>query len=305
MNTIPEFIMMVGLPASGKSTYAEKLAKRIDADLHSTDEIRKEICGDENSQEKNDEVFQIVRKRIKDSLKSGRNTIYDATNIHSTYRMAFLNELENEDIECITTCKIMRTPFNVCLRRNSQRDREVPNFVIERMYKNWNTPYWFEGWDNIDYVSTGCEDDKDIFNWIQDYLNYEQDNSHHSYTLGQHCIEVASKFNNNMKLYCAGLLHDCGKPYTKSFFNSQGEETNEAHYYQHHCVGAYDSLFFKYPERIDSLDISILINLHMFPYFWENDKYNGERTREKYKKLWGSKLYNEVMRLHIADKESH
>jgi CRISPR/Cas system-associated endonuclease Cas3-HD len=106
-------------------------------------------------------------------------------------------------------------------------------------------------------------------------------------------------------LYYAGLLHDCGKPFTKSFKNSKGEVSEEAHFYQHHCVGAYDSLFFKYPNDIDILDVSILINLHMMPYCWEKDKEHGEKTREKYRKLWGEQLYQNVMKLHEADKKAH
>ena len=107
-----------------------------------------------------------------------------------------------------------------------------------------------------------------------------------------------------MLLHCAGLLHDCGKPFTKSFINSKGEETDIAHYYQHHCCGSYDSLFFRYPDEVDRLDVSILINLHMMPYFWEKDKEHGEKTRQKYQKLWGDELYNNVMKLHEADKKA-
>ena len=55
----------------------------------------------------------------------------------------------------------------------------------------------------------------------------------------------------------------------------------------------------------DRLDVSVLINLHMMPYFWEKDEEKGEKTRQKYQKLWGNELYNNVMTLHIADKKAH
>ena len=42
----PTFIMMVGLPYSGKSYYAEKLSKEYGAVIHSSDAIRAEILGD-------------------------------------------------------------------------------------------------------------------------------------------------------------------------------------------------------------------------------------------------------------------
>lgn len=108
MNTdyeIPIFTMLVGLPASGKSTYAEKLSKETDAIICSSDKIREEICGDINSQDKNDEVFMTLHKRIKDHLRNGDSVIYDACNISSKRRTAFLRELKN--IPCHKHCIII------------------------------------------------------------------------------------------------------------------------------------------------------------------------------------------------------
>ena len=303
-NRVPTFVMMVGLPASGKSTYAKELSEEMRAVICSLDAIRKELCGDENSQDNNEEVFKLLHSRIKECLKKGVNIIYDATSINSKRRRAFLSELRN--IPCIKRCVVMATPFKECCERNAARDRVVPYEVIERMYKNWNTPYWFEGWDEI---SLKFRDDFEITDvvgiWISDHMNFNQDNPHHSCSLGRHCALVGQDLIDDDLLHCAGLLHDCGKSFTKSFINSKGEETDVAHYYQHHCVGAYDSLFFAYPENVSRLDVSILINLHMMPYFWEKDEENGEKTRQKYQKLWGNELYNNVMTLHIADKKAH
>lgn len=300
----PAFTMMVGLVGSGKSTYAKQLAEETNAIICSSDAIREELCGDENLQDNNDEVFKILHSRIKENLKNGKNVIYDATNINSKRRRAFLSELRN--IPCVKKCVIMATPFKMCCIQNESRNRVVPYEVIERMYKNWNTPYWFEGWNEIEIK---YPDDFEINNvigiWISDHMDYDQDNPHHSCTLGQHCNLVGQALKDDMLLHCAGLLHDCGKPFTKSFVNSKGEETDIAHYYQHHCCGSYDSLFFRYPDEVDKLDVSVLINLHMMPYFWEKDKEHGEKTRQKYQKLWGNELYNNVMKLHEADKNAH
>ena len=144
----PTFTMMVGLVGSGKSTYAKQLAKETNAIICSSDAIREELCGDENSQDNNDEVFKILHSRIKENLKNGKNVIYDATNINSKRRRAFLSELRR--IPCVKKCVIMTTPFEMCCNQNESRDRVVPYEVIERMYKNWNTPYWFEGWNEIE-----------------------------------------------------------------------------------------------------------------------------------------------------------
>ena len=90
-NKVPTFVMMVGLPASGKSTYVKELAEEMRAVICSSDAIRKELCGDENSQDNNEEVFKLLHSRIKECLKKGVNVIYDATNINSKRRRAFLS----------------------------------------------------------------------------------------------------------------------------------------------------------------------------------------------------------------------
>lgn len=298
----PTFTMMVGLPGSGKSTYARELAERTNAEICSSDAIREELTGDINSQTSNEEVFKLLHKRIKEHLANGKSVIYDATNINSKRRRAFLSELKN--IPCYKDCVIIAVPFEECCKRNESRERTIPTEVIERMYKNWNTPYFFEGWDSITIERDEYETNIVGF-WIADHMKFNQDNPHHTMTLGEHCAAVGKSLEDDRTLLCAGMMHDCGKPYTKSFINSKGEETDIAHYYQHHCVGAYDSLFYIYLDDVDPLEVSTIINLHMQPYFWEKDTENGEKTMNKYKTLWGDELFERVMRLHEVDKKAH
>ena len=61
----PAFTMIVGIVGSGKSTYAKQLAEEINAIICSSDAIREELCGDENSQDNNDEVFKILHSKTK------------------------------------------------------------------------------------------------------------------------------------------------------------------------------------------------------------------------------------------------
>lgn len=299
----PYFKMLVGLPGSGKSTVAQNIKNNnSNTMICSSDEIRKEVFGDINNQEHNDEVFKILHKNIKENLKQGINVVMDATNLNSKRRRTILSELKN--IPCIKECLIMAIPFAECCKNNELRERKVPDVVMKKMYLNWNTPYWFEGWDTIALHSNIINYHDSIDNWINENMNFNQDNPHHCHSLGEHCKRVGDTLNNRTSLYYAGLLHDCGKPFTKSFINSKGEITDIAHYYNHQNIGAYDSLFFDIPLQY-KIDVSILINLHMMPYFWERDKEYGEKTRLKYQKLWGQELYENVMALHIVDKNSH
>ena len=180
----PKFIMMCGLPASGKSTYAKELALKYNAVILSSDKLRIEMYDDVNDQQHNEEIFKELHKRIKENLISGKNVIMDSTNINSKRRRAFLSELKN--IPCVKECYIIATPYEECLKRNKERDRVVPEEVIKKMYLNWNTPYWFEGWDNI-VVCLSTEPTITVDDWICQHDDYNQDNPHHTMTLGEHC----------------------------------------------------------------------------------------------------------------------
>lgn len=302
MQDKPTMTMMCGIAASGKSTYASKIAEETGAIIFSSDELRKEMFGDVNNQSNNQKLFQELHKRIKDCLKSGNSAIYDATNLSSKRRRAFVNELKN--IPCKKECIIMATPYELCIENNAKRERKVPESVIDKMYRSWQTPYIFEGFDSVNAVYI----DEDHFVVPSDVANslvdFDQQNHHHSLTLGEHLLktlELCESTDLNVQEAC--LMHDCGKPFVKTFKSYNGKIGDNAHYYGHEHVSAYEALFTIPIGRISPIEVSAIVTWHMQPYFWERD--NNVKLHNKYKKLWGDKLYNNVMALHKADKAAH
>lgn len=304
---VPKFIMMCGLVASGKSYKAQEFAEKYNATIFSSDELRKELYGDMNCQEHNNELFVELHRRIKECLRNGESAIMDSTNLSYKHRMSFLRELKN--IPCEKICVLMATPYKECLKRNSERERKVPEYVIERMYRQFDPPYWYEGWDDIIVEWSKDTQFKGINEWLSSAENFSQNNSHHSLALGQHCeraLDYVFEFADDtdyrsIALRGAAALHDCGKCFTKTFKNSKGETIGQAHYYGHEHVGSYDSLFYK--MLCSPLDVAIIIRWHMQPYFWERD--NNEKLCGKYRKLWGEQLYQDIMLIHEADKSAH
>ena len=206
----------------------------------------------------------------------------------------------------------MATKYEECLERSQKRERTVPEYVIKRMYMKFDPPYWYEGWDDIhiQYDKEGFIRDYGYpVHWLERVKDFDQENIHHALTLGRHCEETWKNIweeydgDNSISLRTAAILHDNGKCFTKSFKNSKGEVTEQAHYYSHEHVGSYNSLF--YSMICNPLDVAVLVRWHMQPYFWEKDAENGEKTMNKYKKLWGDELFEDVMLLHEADKKAH
>lgn len=299
----PKLYMLIGLPASGKSTYAETL----DGVIFSSDALRAELWGDEAMQGDNNKLFTELHKRIKECLKNGQNAIYDATNINYKKRMAFLQELKH--IDCEKICIFIAVPYEECLKRNKQRDRVVPEYVIEKMYKSFNAPYWYEGWDDIRVVN----DSPKVLNsvaFVEKNRAFSQENHHHNLSLGEHCLYTYANMVHELTnqeicatktdILVAALIHDTGKVQCKDFHNKKGEETEEAHYYNHQYVGAYNSFFFN--SINDHLYVAQLIQWHMHPYVQWKD---SEKAMERDKKLLGEDLFNDIMILHEADVKAH
>ena len=143
-----------------------------------------------------------------------------------------------------------------------------------------------------------------VCDWVESVMDYDQHNSHHKLTLGEHCLQTFGYLDSIpvpfWEIRTAALIHDCGKIKSATYTNSKGERTEECHYYNHQYCGSYDSLFFR--DVDNHLYVAQLIRWHMQPYFWERD--NNEKLHNKYRKLWGEVLYKDIMTLHIADKES-
>ena len=294
----------VWLPASGKSWQTKKLAEEYDAEIFSSDSLREEMFGDVNHQTDNDTLFKELHKHIRECLVSEKNAVYDACNISYKRRMEFLKSLNK--ISCEKIAILMATPYEVCLERNAQRERKVPEHVIKRMYMSWNSPYWYEDWDDIQIVySEGAEGSYGgVCDWVESVMDYNQHNSHHSLTLGKHCLKTFEYLNSLpvafWELRTAALIHDCGKCKSATYINSKGEQTDECHYYNHQFCGSYDSLFFSGIDR--HLYVAQLIQWHMRAYLaWEH----SEKAMQKDRKLLGEALFNDICLLHEADLAAH
>lgn len=313
----PSFLMLVGLPGSGKSTYIKKYFNQ-NLRVHSSDAIREELSGDVNNQDINKEVFELLHKRVKEDLRNGISCVYDATNISWKKRKAFLESLKG--IKCWKICHVIATPYEVCLEQNRQRDRVVPEDVIKRMYLNFDIPFYNEGWDDIEIWYPKNEYKGAYGSWSRFLLNtfsYEQESKWHTKTLGQHCYKAFTYVEENIdrvpypvkqEVLVAIALHDCGKPFVKSFKDSKGNPSEYAHYYNHEKVGAYNSLFYSKPA-VDNLLIAALIRWHMILHFfkdWEDktiDKYIREFTSDKISPVYN--FYDLLKLINEGDKNAH
>lgn len=218
-------------------------------------------------------------KRTREALKVGADVFYDATNINAKRRINLLKELSHiPNVQKI--CVLVVPPFERIKVQNANRERQVPDYALDRMLRNFEVPHESEGWDEIVMFGNSL-DNEYLENELANAMKISHDNHHHSETIGQHMVLAEDyiikrkhqelKLNNHMPgaefwwIQVAARYHDLGKPYCKVFHNARNEPTEEAHYYNHENVGAY--MFLSHSaDRWESLYIADLIQHHMDHY---------------------------------------
>ena len=299
-------IVLAGIPSSLKSDYALMLSKEIGGIVLSSGAVRREKGW---HSERN--VFDELNRRVAAELRDGNDCILDSTNISSSNRINLLRKLAAElnGIPIYKVCVVMATPYWVCQLINKMRGSRVPEDAMEYAYHHWQTPAYWEGWDEIwfnyqlpDWIGSNNTPD----DFVQDALSYDLEAEGHVHALGGHCNSVYNHVNGfldsrgryaenetrDSSLLAAALLHDCGKPIVKCY-----DENGNALYYNHANVGAYESMFFKYEPSVDPVYVSDLITYHMDPFDWnENAKSRGAAMQR-----WGCQFLEDIEILHGAD----
>jgi predicted kinase len=131
-------ILLVGLPGSGKSTWARScLARHPEGRLISTDAIRGQLFGDESIQSSWLKIWLEVRRQFQEAvgqiaLGQASFAIYDATNAVRKQRRQAIALARKTGFSQISGLWL-NTPLWVCLEQNQRRDRQVPEAVILRM----------------------------------------------------------------------------------------------------------------------------------------------------------------------------
>lgn len=324
-----------GIPASGKSTWAKHNAELTGAILLSSDQLREELFGDANNQEKNAELFQELYKRAKELLNNGKDVIIDATNINQKKRMHLCREFKNFEKNLVYFPLLKEE----AIERDNQRERKVGERVIDRMYLNFQFPTIEEGWDNIVYTNNNKREDESFYEENQEVLkevigvyghdglfislidlfdsnhfkavyNLPHDSKYHQHTVSEHIYQVFDYVRQNYQgqykyeLMIASIYHDVGKYVAKSFVDFKGTKKENAHFIGHESVSS--QITFQELTKIFNFPISnviLICNLVQNHMKLLNDPQG--KQKQKLEEMYGQEFVSMLEFLREADTQAH
>lgn len=285
--------MLIGLPGSGKSTWAVNYVTEHpneNIQIYSSDFYRLCMFGDENDQTHNNEVFTAMYKDIREAYAEGVDIIIDATNLSFKDRQRTRNSLKGIPID---SCVVFATPIETCIERDRTRQRTVGVGVIKRCACKFDMPTYDEFKEIVVYGDNDCSTVSDISKRMDEF---EQHNPHHKYTVGMHCWGVACQFPDDRILYRAGLWHDVGKLFTQSF-----DDKGVAHYYQHANYSTYFMLCYNKLLFCDTFDEMLEVLFYINQHMHIRDILKSPKAVKKYKALWGEEKFNKLVEFNKAD----
>ena len=244
-----------------------------------------------------------MQQRTIEASKNGKDVLYDATNMTRKDRAHIISTCKAEHIS--VSAIVIWAPYETCIERDAKRSRTEGQSVIRKMIKRYQAPFYDEGFCMVSIYNNMSIMDKAKYT-VRCYedMCIPHDNPHHTLNIQEHCSVASTlvKMNpNNIRGFAStellkevALYHDIGKPFCKSFKDTKSNDCDIAHYYNHENVsgwmahGISDDPYFAW-----------LISNHMEPF--HNSKYfRSLQKNEEYKEA-----YNDLMRLHEADKAAH
>lgn len=144
-----EILILKGLPASGKSTYAKELAKKDNWKRWNNDEARL-MFDAQQFNKKNEQFINLMRDNfIESCMASGYSVVVDNTNLHEKHQrdiqeiVTKFNEgisligAYDESYQYTVKTKFFDVPLDVCIERDSKRENPVGEKVIRDMYNQF------------------------------------------------------------------------------------------------------------------------------------------------------------------------
>jgi predicted kinase len=131
--------ILVGLPASGKSTYAKWLSQGSNSEILDGDTLK---------------TSKKVEQELKYKLNEGKNVIVDACNVSLQRRTPLIKQCKQRNIHVYAI--YFKIPLEICKERAKKRELEtgkhISTIAYNKLNKDFIEPTLEEGFDGILYI---------------------------------------------------------------------------------------------------------------------------------------------------------
>jgi predicted kinase len=159
-------VIVFGLPGSGKSYFAERLAKKINADYVNSDRLRKEMFPKRTySAEEKAAVYNAMLQKMSVAAKQNQNIVLDATFHKQKTRKAFIDGIRGQDKVYFIEIKAAENLIRQRLKKE-RADSEADYEVYKLLLQEWEPM-------NEAHLSLHSTDEN-ISSLLQDAVKYLQ-----------------------------------------------------------------------------------------------------------------------------------
>ena len=125
-------VLLIGIAASGKSTFAAR--HFLPTEVLSSDALRAMITDDPHAQGATDDAFDLLHRLLAMRLRRGRRTVVDATNVEGWARAELLGIARRHRRPVVAI--VLDLPLDVAMERNLGRPQpRPPNAALRRQHR--------------------------------------------------------------------------------------------------------------------------------------------------------------------------
>lgn len=133
----PKLLVLKGLQASGKSTYALSLVNEQGFVRTNKDTIREELFGEAYKRKDEKKVIKERNRQITEALEAGKDVVVDDTNLNPVHIKDLLAIARKYNATFEVNDSFLDVPLGECIERDKLRDKSVGEQVIRETFHRW------------------------------------------------------------------------------------------------------------------------------------------------------------------------
>lgn len=146
-------VLTIGIPASGKSTYAQNLGIQ-EINL---DNCREAVSGDPTNQACTPQAVQLHTQLVDAAIAAEADFVVSDTNIQQNFRASLVFKLKAAGYQVVFA--VFQTPLAECLRRNAAREKPVPEAAMLRLHGQFvDQSDWEQEADEVVYFGQPAQE---------------------------------------------------------------------------------------------------------------------------------------------------